>query len=123
VPPSTAPDQLRLPEFLRKPASPIVLKPEQLKISGYCNVDYGSGKILGISLQENAAVAPILAQWMEPLKDLGVTTIASSNLGGTDHESFGWGRDPGFQFIQDRLDYFSRAHHSNMNTYEQHREA
>jgi len=118
VPLSTAPEELEKPEWLRKPAGPIVLKPDQTKISGYFNVDNGSGKILGIHLQENAAVAPIFAQWMEPLKDLGVTTITARNTGGTDHESFDAVGIPGFQFIQDPLDYSSRAHHSNMDTYE-----
>jgi carboxypeptidase Q len=118
VPRSTAPEELQKPEFLCKPAGPIVLKPEQPKVSGYFNLDNGSGKILGIYLQENAAVAPIFAQWMEPLKDLGVTTISMRNTGGTDHESFDGVGIPGFQFIQDRLDYGSRTHHSNMDTYE-----
>jgi carboxypeptidase Q len=118
VPLSTAPDQLELPEWLRKAAGPVELKPEQPKISGYFNVDNGTGKILGIYLQENAAVGPIFAQWMEPLKDLGVTTITDRNTGGTDHESFDAVGVPGFQFIQDRLDYGSRTHHSNMDTYE-----
>lgn len=118
VPLSTAPDQLEEPDWLRKPAGPVALMPEQSKISGYFNVDNGSGKILGIYLQENTAVAPIFAQWMEPLKDLGVTTIAARNTGGTDHESFDAVGIPGFQFIQDRLDYGSRTHHTNMDTYE-----
>jgi hypothetical protein len=118
VPLSTAPDQLEKPDWLRKPAGPVVLMPEQPKISGYFNVDNGTGKILGIYLQENVAVAPIFAQWMEPLKDLGVNTISVRNTGGTDHESFDAVGIPGFQFIQDRLDYGSRTHHSNMDTYE-----
>ncbi len=74
VPLSTAPDQLELPEWLRKPAGPVVIEPEQARVSGYFNVDNGTGKILGIYLQENAAEGPIFSQWMEPLKDLGVTT-------------------------------------------------
>jgi carboxypeptidase Q len=118
APLSTAPDQLKLPDFMRKPAGPIELKPEQQKISGYFNVDNGSGKIRGIYLQENAAEASIFEQWMEPLKDLGVTTITLRNTGGTDHEAFDAVGIPGFQFIQDRLDYSSRTHHSNMDTYE-----
>jgi Zn-dependent M28 family amino/carboxypeptidase len=118
VPLSTAADQLKLPEWLRKPAGPIQLKPEQEKISGYFNVDNGSGKILGVYLQENAAVKPIFAQWIEPLKDLGVTTLTMRETGGTDHESFDAVGIPGFQFIQDRLDYGSRTHHSNMDVYE-----
>ena len=118
VPLSTAPDQVKLPEWLRKPAGPIQLKPDQQKISGYFNVDNGSGKILGVYLQENVAEAPIFAQWIEPLKDLGVTAISVRDTGGTDHESFDAVGIPGFQFIQDKLDYASRTHHSNMDTYE-----
>jgi carboxypeptidase Q len=118
VPLSTAPDQLALPDFLRKPAGPLELKPEQPKISGYFNVDNGSGKIRGIYLQENAAVAPIFQQWMAPLADLGVSTITMRNTGGTDHEAFDSVDVPGFQFIQDPLDYSSRTHHSNMDVYE-----
>lgn len=118
VPLSTAPDQVKLPDFLRKPAGPVELKPDQQKISGYFNVDNGSGKIRGIYLQENAAIASIFQQWMEPLKDLGVSTITMRNTGGTDHEAFDSVGVPGFQFIQDTLDYGSRTHHSNMDTYE-----
>lgn len=118
VPLSTAPDQLKLPDFLRKPAGPVQLKPEQKKISGYFNVDNGSGKIRGIYLQENAAISPIFEQWMAPLADLGVTTITMRNTGGTDHEAFDSVDVPGFQFIQDPLDYGSRTHHSNMDLYE-----
>jgi carboxypeptidase Q len=118
VPLSTAPDQIKLPEWLRKPAGPIQLKPDQQKISGYFNVDNGSGKILGVYLQENVAEAPIFSQWIEPLKDLGVTAISVRDTGGTDHESFDNVGIPGFQFIQDKLDYASRTHHTNMDTYE-----
>ena len=118
VPLSTAPDQVKLPEWMRKPAGPLVLKPDQQKISGYFNVDNGSGKILGVYLQENIAETPIFAQWIEPLKDLGVTAISVRNTEGTDHESFDAVGVPGFQFIQDKLDYSSRTHHSNMDTYE-----
>ena len=118
VPLSTAPDQLKLPEWIRKPAGPVQLEPDQQKISGYFNVDNGTGKIRGVYLQENAAIAPIFAQWIEPLKDLGVTTLTMRNTGGTDHEAFDAVGIPGFQFIQDSLDYGSRTHHSNMDTYE-----
>jgi carboxypeptidase Q len=118
VPLSTAPDQLELPDFLRKPSGPLQLKPEQQKISGYFNVDNGSGKIRGIYLQENAGIAQIFQQWMAPLKDLDVTTITMRNTGGTDHEAFDSVDVPGFQFIQDQLDYGSRTHHSNMDVYE-----
>ena len=118
VPYAQTPDQPDLPDFFRKPTGPVELKPDQQKISAYFNVDNGSGKIRGIYLQENAAVAPIFQQWIEPLKDLGVSTISMRNTGGTDHEAFDSVGIPGFQFIQDPLDYGSRTHHSNMDTYE-----
>src|SRR5579863_8613494 len=118
IPLSTAPDQMKLPEWMRKPAGPVEVKPEYQKISGYFNLDNGSGKILGIYLQENLAEEPIFSQWIEPLKDLGVSAISVRDTGGTDHESFDAVGIPGFQFIQDKLDYSSRTHHSNMDTYE-----
>jgi carboxypeptidase Q len=118
VPLSTAPEEMKKPEWLRKPAGPIELKPDQQKISGYFNVDNGSGKIRGVYLEENAAIAPVFTQWIEPLRDLGVTTITLRHTGGTDHESFDAVGIPGFQFIQDELDYSTRTHHSNMDTYE-----
>ena len=117
-PRSTAPDQKLLMEFLRKPAGPLDLKPEQKLISAYFNVDNGTGRIRGIYTQGNAAVDPIFAQWIAPLKDLGVTTISNQNTGGTDHLSFDAVGIPGFQFIQDPMDYETRTHHSNMDTYE-----
>ena len=115
---STAPDQLQLPEFMRRAAGPLEVKPEQKLISAYFNVDNGSGKIRGVYTQGNAAIAPIFAQWIAPLKDLGVTTITNQNTGGTDHLSFDAVGIPGFQFIQDMLDYESRTHHSNEDVME-----
>ncbi len=119
VPLSTAPDQMKLPDWLRKPSGPVEIKPEYQKISGYFNLDNGSGKIRGVYLQGNAAIASIFQQWVEPLSDLGVTTLTLRNTGGTDHEAFDGIGIPGFQFIQDPLDYDSRAHHSNMDVYEE----
>jgi len=115
---STAPDQAALPEFMRRAVGPLEVKPEQKLVSGYFNVDNGSGKIRGIYTQGNAAIAPIFEQWIAPLKDLGVTTITNRNTGGTDHLSFDAVGVPGFQFIQDMLDYESRTHHSNEDVYE-----
>jgi carboxypeptidase Q len=118
IPRSTEPDQLNVTEFDRDASGPIQIKSEHQKISAYFNVDHGSGRIRGIYLQQNAALAPIFAQWMEPLKDLGVSTITDRDTGGTDHEAFDAVGIPGFQFIQDPLDYGTRTHHSNMDTYE-----
>jgi carboxypeptidase Q len=118
-PMSTEPDQMKLPDWLRKPAGPLTILPEQKLVSGYFNVDNGSGKIRGVYLQENAAIAPIFAAWIAPLKGLGVTTLTMRNTGGTDHLSFDAVGIPGFQFIQDPLDYETRTHHSNMDVFEE----
>ena len=118
APLSTAPDQLQLPESMRRADGPLAVKPEQKLISAYFNVDNGTGRIRGVYTQGNSAIAPIFAQWIAPLKDLGVTTITNRNTGGTDHLSFDAVGIPGFQFIQDMLDYGARTHHSNEDVYE-----
>src|SRR5271156_3567927 len=118
APETTDPEELKKPSFLRVPGGPVALKPEQKLISGYFNVDNGTGKVRGIYLQQNLAIKPIFEQWMAPLKDLGVTTITAQNTGGTDHLSFDAVGIPGFQFIQDPMDYETRTHHSNMDTFE-----
>ena len=115
---STAPDQVQLPEFMRRATGPLTVKPEQKLVTAYFNVDNGTGKIRGVYTQGNAAIAPIFAQWIAPLKDLGVSTITNRNTGGTDHLSFDAVGVPGFQFIQDMLDYESRTHHSNEDVVE-----
>ena len=107
-----------LPEFLREPSGPPVPKPEGAKISGYFNVDNGSGRIRGIYTQSNSAVAPVFEQWIAPLRDLGVTTVTNQDTGGTDHLPFDAVGVPGFQFVQDPLDYDTKRHHSNFDVYE-----
>src|ERR1700722_14835500 len=123
APLSPAPDQVQMPEFMRKVAGPLELKPEQKMISAYFNVDNGTGKARGIYTQGNSAVDGIFEQWMAPLRDLGVTAITNRNTSGTDHLSFDAVGIPGFQFIQDPMDYDTRTHHSNMDTYERLRPA
>ncbi|MHB8301707.1 MAG: M20/M25/M40 family metallo-hydrolase [Acidobacteriaceae bacterium] len=118
-PASTAPDQMKLPGWLRKPVGPLTIKPEQKLVSAYFNLDNGGGRIRGVYLQENASVAPIFAQWIAPLKTLGVTTLTLRNTASTDHVAFDAVGIPGFQFIQDPLDYKTRTHHSNMDLYEE----
>ncbi|MGE5277659.1 MAG: M20/M25/M40 family metallo-hydrolase [Acidobacteriota bacterium] len=112
------PEQKKLPDWLRKPTFPITTKPEHAKLAAYFNVDNGSGKIRGIYTEENAAVVPVFESWMAPLKDLGVTTVTMRDTGGTDHQSFDAVGLPGFQFIQDELEYETRTHHTNLDTYE-----
>jgi carboxypeptidase Q len=94
------------------------LKPEHAKLSGYFNFDNGSGKIRGVYLQGNDMMRPVFEAWLAPFRDLGATTVSIRNTGGTDHQSFDAVGLPGFQFIQDRLDYFTRTHHTNMDTYD-----
>jgi hypothetical protein len=94
------------------------LKPEHAKFAGYFNVDNGTGLIRGVYLQGNEAVAPIFSAWMEPFKNLGMNTLTIRNTGGTDHLSYDAVGLPGFQFIQDEVEYNSRTHHSNMDVYE-----
>lgn len=118
-PESTDPKEKDLPSYLRQSnPGPLTLKSEYKKVVAYFNIDNGGGKLRGIYTQENSAVAPIFASWVEPLKDLGCSTITQRNTGSTDHVSFDAVGVPGFQFIQDPLDYMSRTHHSNMDVYE-----
>jgi len=117
-PPMDEPDYKGMPTLLRREAGPVTLKPEQAKVSAYFNVDNGSGKIRGVYLQENETEAPLFEAWMQPFKDLGMTTLTMRNTGGTDHLSFDAVGIPGFQFIQDPLDYETRTHHSNMDVYD-----
>jgi hypothetical protein len=112
------PNMKDTPTLLRREAGPVTVKPEQAKVSGYFNVDNGTGKIRGVYLQENEAVAPIFQEWMKPFKDLGMTTLTMRNTGGTDHLSFDAVGIPGFQFIQDPVEYETRTHHSNMDVYD-----
>lgn len=112
------PNMKGAPTLLRRDAGPVTVKPEQAKVSAYFNVDNGSGKIRGVYLQENEAVAPIFEAWMRPFKDLGMTTLSMNDTGGTDHLSFDAVGIPGFQFIQDPIEYETRTHHSNMDVYD-----
>lgn len=94
------------------------LRPEHGKLSGYFNLDNGSGRIRGVYLQEHEAMRPLFEQWLAPFRDLGVTTITIQNTGGTDHLSFTRVGLPGFQFIQDPLDYGTLTHHTSADTFD-----
>lgn len=96
----------------------LVLKPAHEKLSAYFNLDNGTGKIRGVYLQGNEAVRPIFAEWLKPFHYLGASTLAIQSVGGTDHLPFDYIGLPGFQFIQDEIDYETRTHHSNMDVYE-----
>ena len=96
----------------------MALKPEHAKLSGYFNLDNGSGKIRGVYLQENDMMRPVFEAWLAPFKDLGASTVTIRKTSGTDHLSFDAVGLPGFQFIQDPLEYSTRTHHSNMDVYD-----
>jgi hypothetical protein len=91
---------------------------QHAKLSGYFNLDNGSGKIRGVYLQGNDMMRPIFDSWLAPFRDQGVSTISIRNTGGTDHLSFDAVGLPGFQFIQDPLDYGTLTHHSDVDTYD-----
>ncbi len=86
--------------------------------AAYFNVDNGTGKIRGVYLQGNDMVRPIFETWLRPFHDLGAKTLSIRDTGGTDHLSFNAVGLPGFQFIQDRVEYDTRTHHSNMDAYD-----
>jgi hypothetical protein len=91
---------------------------EGQKVSVYFNLDNGTGKIRGIYAQGNAAVKPIFTKWLEPFKELGASAFTLQNTGGTDHLSFDAIGIPAFQFIQDNIEYNTRTHHTNMDSYD-----
>jgi carboxypeptidase Q len=121
APPAT-PDPVGIPSFMGHHGA-LKATAEWDKLDAYYNLDNGTGKVRGVYTQGNFAIAPIFAQWIAPLADLGVTTITDRNTGGTDHLSFDAVGLPGFQFIQDPMDYETRTHHSDMDTYDRLHEA
>ncbi|HEV2836393.1 MAG TPA: M20/M25/M40 family metallo-hydrolase [Pyrinomonadaceae bacterium] len=100
-------------------ATPTLMrKPDYDKFSAYFNLDNGTGKIRGVYLQGNEAVRPIFRQWLAPFRDMGAATLSISNTGGTDHLSYDRIGLPGFQFIQDEIEYDTRTHHSNQDVFD-----
>ena len=101
------------------PSGPtLTTKPDYEKLSAYFNLDNGTGKIRGVYLQGNEAVRPLFRQWLAPFRDMGATTLSISNTGGTDHLAFDAIGLPGFQFIQDEIEYDTRTHHSNQDVFD-----
>jgi carboxypeptidase Q len=100
-------------------ATPVLsAKPDYEKLSGYFNLDNGTGKIRGVYLQGNEGIRALFRQWLSPFRDMGAATLSISNTGGTDHLSFDAIGLPGFQFIQDEIEYDSRTHHSNQDVFD-----
>jgi carboxypeptidase Q len=101
-----------------KDSSDSASKPEFDKFSAYFNLDNGTGKIRGVYMQGNEGVRPIFRKWLQPFRDMGASTLTISNTGGTDHQSFDGIGLPGFQFIQDEIEYGTRTHHSNQDVFD-----
>lgn len=101
-----------------RPGPALVKKADYDKLSAYFNLDNGTGKIRGVYLQGNEAVRPLFRQWLAPFRDMGATTLTISNTGGTDHLAFDAVGLPGFQFIQDEIEYDTRTHHSNQDVFD-----
>jgi carboxypeptidase Q len=100
------------------PRGRLVTKPAYDKFAGYFNLDNGTGKIRGVYLQGNEAIRPLFRSWLMPFRDMGAQTLSISNTGGTDHLAFDAIGLPGFQFIQDEVEYDTRTHHSNQDVFD-----
>jgi hypothetical protein len=97
---------------------PINPQPGFNDLAAYFNVDNGSGRFRGIYAENNPAAAEIFRGWMAPFTGMGMTTVASGRTDGTDHVFMQSVGAPGFQFIQDPLDYSTRTHHSGADTFD-----
>lgn len=88
------------------------------KLSVYFNMDNGTGKFRGVYLQGNENARPVFRAWLKPFNKLGASTLTADNTSGTDHLSFDAIGIPGFQFIQDPIEYSTRTHHTSMDVYD-----
>ena len=107
-----------MPLSLRKVKGTLQPARDYGNVAAYFNLDNGGGKIRGVYAQENMAVAPIFETWLKPFNDVGATIVTQRNTGSTDHISFDRIGLPGFQFVQDDLDYFTNVHHSDLDVYD-----
>lgn len=114
-PEPTDPAERGLPASMRANKGALQKLPGYEKFSVYFNMDNGSGKIRGVYAQENMAAAPILEAWLKPFNDVGATVVTQRNTGSTDHMAFDAVGLPGFQFVQDGLDYFTNVHHTHLD--------
>ena len=117
-PPAAVPGAPATAPGARPAPGNLVTKPDYEKFSSYFNLDNGTGKIRGVYLQGNESVRGLFRQWLMPFRDMGAATLSISNTGGTDHLSFDAIGLPGFQFIQDEIEYDTRTHHSNQDVFD-----
>jgi carboxypeptidase Q len=115
---AATPEQLRIPEAMRQRVGPIVTKPDHARLSAVYNVDLGAGRIRGVGVSGNAALVPIFQQWIAPLRDLGLTLVTMRPRCAGDCRPFADAGIPTPGVIQDPLEYDTRTHHTNSDTYE-----
>ncbi|MEO7970165.1 MAG: M20/M25/M40 family metallo-hydrolase, partial [bacterium] len=116
--PSPSPGPTGEPSSVAAPVAQVIQKPDYDKLDVYFNLDNGTGKIRGVYLQNNETVRSLFRQWLVPFRDMGAATLSIANTGGTDHLSFDAIGLPGFQFIQDEIEYDTRTHHSNQDVFD-----
>jgi carboxypeptidase Q len=117
-PPPKDPDEADLPPYFSTDSYPVQTLPGFADLAAYFNIDNGSGKIRGIYTEGNFAVVPIFREWLLPFGSLGASAVVAEPTGGTDHVFLSRLGLPAFQFIQDPLDYESRVHHTDLDTYD-----
>ena len=117
-PPVTDPALKDLPPYFTQDTYPVRTLPGFSELAGYFNIDNGSGKIRGIYAEGNLNVVPIFREWLAPFASMGVTAVVAEPTGGTDHMFLSRLGLPAFQFIQDPIEYETRTHHTNMDTFE-----
>lgn len=118
APSAPPPSRSSVPTAPPRATTALAKKPAYDKLSAYFNLDNGTGKIRGIYLQGNEAARPLFRSWLVPFRDLGAETVSFANTGATDHVPFDAIGLPGFQFIQDEIEYWTRTHHANMDVYD-----
>jgi hypothetical protein len=116
--PPADPKYANLGPFYASNTFPITPLPGLSELQGYFNIDNGSGKIRGVYAEGNFAAAPILKEWLAPFASLGANTVVAEPTGSTDHVFLVKLGLPAFQFIQDPLDYETRTHHTNLDTFD-----
>ena len=117
-PQPTDPAEADLPPYFLGDLYPVQTLPGFADLAAYFNIDNGSGKIRGIYTEGNFAVVPILREWLSPFASLGASTVVAEPTGGTDHVFLSRLGLPAFQFIQDPLDYETRVHHTDLDTFD-----
>jgi carboxypeptidase Q len=118
VRPPLGPDQADLPPYYAQELYPVKTLPEFNELAAYFNIDNGSGKVRGIYTEGNLTVVPILREWLMPFASLGANAVVAEPTGGTDHVYMSRLGLPAFQFVQDPLDYETRVHHTDIDTYD-----